>query len=135
MIRRQPLALSADRWTPYAATLRFRGLDLAGAAFAMQVRQYPDQPGAPLIALGTVSTGAAEGVRLIGVETVDGKPVSTLGLRINETTIESVFAPGSGALPIGGDLTLAWDLHVTPAGGLKQRYLEGLFIIRAGVTQ
>ena len=35
----------------------------------------------------------------------------------------------------GGDVTLAWDLHITPAGGIKQRRLFGTFIVKGGTTR
>lgn len=123
--------LIADRWTAFVRTLVFRGVDLTGADFRAQVRLYPDALGAPLIDLQTVSSAAAQGLRLISVVQEDGRPVSRIGLRINESTMEAMPQQGE----IGTDLELAWDLHVTPAGGLKQRRLFGPFIVRAGVTQ
>lgn len=135
MIRRQPLPLAADRWTPFGCTLRFTGLDLTGAQFLMQVREFPDQTGIPLISLGTVLLSTAQGIRLISVDDSGPVPVSLVGIHISETTIEGVLPPGTSAQPIGSDIRLYWDMHITRPAGLKQRYLEGPFIIRAGVTQ
>jgi len=57
--------------------------------------------------------------------------LSLVRLRINETTMEALPLPGER----GNDLEYAWDLHVTPSGGIKDKYLGGKFTIRAGVTQ
>lgn len=121
------LDLYADRWTAFVATLEFDGVNWTGATFLMQVRLLPDNPNSPLITLPTVSTASAEGVRIISV--VAG--VTTVGIRINETTMEAMPA----ATSLGDDATFFWDMHVTPAGGVKQRYLAGKFIVRAGVVQ
>ena len=146
------LPIGADRWTAYIETLQFFDLDLTDAVFAMQVRQIPDAPGDPLIALTTVESGAAEGVRLIyaGTATVaahvaagrlgeipegydggDTLLLSLVGIRINESTMEEMPFPSE----LGDDLALAWDMHITPSGALKQRYLFGTFTVRAGATQ
>ena len=125
------LTLSADRWTPFVRTMAFEGDDLTGADFRMQVRLYPNAPGEPEVDLLTVSTLAAEGIKLVGVTGTGDAAVSTISIRINETTIEGLPFPGEP----GTDTTLSWDLIVTPAGGLKERWLFGDFIVQAGVTQ
>jgi len=143
--------ISADRWVACLRTFSFVGLDLTGATFLSQVRQKPDLGGAPLVALTDAAAGA-EGLRLIGVYTstiaahiaagrLDVVPpgykasdtvvLSQVGMRINETTMEGLPYPGER----GDDATLAWDLHITPTGGLKDKFLGGDFIVRAGVTQ
>lgn len=146
------LPLGGDRWTPFVRTLTFEGIDLTGAAFAMQVRLKPDTPGAPLVDLSTVASASAQGVRLIygGTDTVanhiaagrllaapkgllstDNLALSLVGIRINETTMEGLPA----ADEVGNDAPLAWDMHITPASGTKEKYLYGPFTVRAGVTQ
>lgn len=66
----------------------------------------------------------------------DSVTVSRLRIRINETTMEGLPFPGSGdAGERGDDVVLAWDLHVTPDGGLKDKYAGGDFVVRAGSTQ
>lgn len=145
------LPLWGDRWTPFTRTLQFEGIDLTGATFAMQVRDRKDG-GQVRADLDTVATAAAEGVRLIygGTATVaahiaagrieeapegmadgDSLTLSLIGIRINESTMEAMTA----ATEIGDDANAWWDLHVTPSAGLKDLYLHGPFIIRAGVTQ
>lgn len=123
-------ALGGPRWQALATTMRFIGVDLTGADFRLQVRLLPNTPGSPLVDLTKVSTAAAEGVRLISVETVDGQPVSTIGIRVNETTMEGL--PFSGEL--GDSSVLAWDMQVTPVGGLKSKWIGGDFIVEGGVT-
>lgn len=146
------LDLEADRWTAFAETWRFSGEDWTGATLLAQVRLYNDAPGSALIDLTTVTSSSAEGLRIIyaGTDTVgnhvtagrlpavpDGMPESDslaltlIGIRINETTMEAM--PFSGER--GGDGVFVWDLHVTPAGGLKQKVLGGRFIVQAGATQ
>lgn len=66
----------------------------------------------------------------------DNVTVSRLRIRINETTMEGLPFPGSGdAGERGDDVALAWDLHITPDGGLKDKYAGGTFTVRAGSTQ
>lgn len=152
MINPGYVALPADRRTPFTATLRLKGVDLTGAALAAQVRLYPDAAGAPLIDLAQVMSGSAEGVRIIyaGTDTVanhitagrltdtpkgltgaDSLALTLLGLRVNETTMEDL--PESS--PPGRDVTLAWDIHITPSGELKAKWFAGPFVVRAGVTR
>lgn len=117
------VSLYADRWTPFVVTLEFTGLVLTGATFAMQVRQTFDAEGAPLVALGTVGSSSAEGVYIVSATQAQ--------IRINESTMEGLLeAPEEG-----DDLKLYYDLHITPAGGTKQVYLRGPFIVRGGATQ
>ena len=146
------LPLGADRWTPFVATLNLIGVDLTSAVLAAQVRLYRDAPGVPLVDLAQVATGASEGVRLIyaGSDTVanhitagrlteaptgyvsgDTLALTQIGIRINETTMEGL-PPGGKA---GADVELAWDIHITPSGGLKGKWLYGPFTVRSGVTQ
>ncbi|MFS0736924.1 hypothetical protein ABC347_07730 [Sphingomonas sp. 1P06PA] len=113
------------------ATLSFEGFDLTGATLRAQVRLLPDIAGTPLVDLPTVTSASTEGLRLISVATTGGVTTSIVGIRINETTMEGLPLPDE----IGADALLYWDMHVTPSGGLKQRWLAGTFTVRAGVTQ
>lgn len=151
MIQPALIPIAADRWVACIRTIAFVGLDLTGAAFASQVRIAPDTSGAPLVDLTTVTTAAAEGVRLIygGTDTIanhiaagrlnavppgysnsSSVPLSVVGLRINETTMEGLATPLDAS-----DKILAWDMHITPSGGTKDKYAGGTFTVRAGVTQ
>jgi hypothetical protein len=151
MIRPGRYDISADRWVACIRTFSFVGLDFTGATYLAQVRQKPDLGGVPLVALVDAAANA-EGLHLIGVWTqtiaqhidagrlhevppgyklTDTVVLSSVGMRINETTMEGLPYPGER----GNDATLAWDLHITPTGGLKDKFLGGDFIVRAGVTQ
>lgn len=120
--------LYGDRWTPFVATLNFTGLVLTGATVAMHVRDTYDKSGTPRVSLGNVVSSSAEGLYIADAD--------TLGIRINESTMESLPMPGVGVEgDVGDDLTLYWDLHITPSGGAKQVYARGKFIVRGGATQ
>ncbi|QAY77931.1 hypothetical protein [Sphingosinicella sp. BN140058] len=123
--------LVANRWEPFVHTIDFEGLDLTGAAFKLQVRLYPDAPGAPLVDLATVGSAGTQGVRLLGVETGAGLPISHVSIRINEPVVEGLPSPAE----IGRDTDLYYDLQITPVGSDKFRVIEGKFTVHAGVTQ
>lgn len=123
--------LRVERWAPVRFEIPCIGFDLTNQPLTMQVRQYRDAPGEPLINLGDSMT-PAEGLSL----TVDNSgtlPVTTIAIRINETTIEQVLPfPASGVEP-GADIALAYAIHAG-AGVAKRRFLEGAFIIVPGAN-
>ena len=119
----------ADRYTPCVRTIVFRGLDLTGVSLRMQCRQTGDTPGAPWFDLQNVDNSQAQGLKLVSVSVVDSYPVSTLQIRINETTVEGL--PYTGEL--GDATTLSYDLQGT-FGGDKRVLVAGKFIIASGVT-
>lgn len=144
--------IAADRWVACIRTMTFVGYDFTDAVFAMQVRLTGDAGGSPLIDLATVTTSSAEGVRLIyggtdtianhitagrlsgvpsGYESTDSVALSHVGIRINETTMEGLPFPSER----GDNAELAWDMHITPSGGIKDKWIGGKFTVRAGVTQ
>lgn len=152
MIQPGRLDLAGDRWVAMVRSLSFVGEDFTDAVFAMQVRRTADTIGTPLVSLTTVETSASEGVRLdyAGTDTIanhitegrledvpngfdaaDSIALSVVSFRINETTMEGLPFPDER----GDDAVLAWDLHITPSGELKDKYLGGTFTVRAGVTQ
>lgn len=151
MIRPGRYDISADRWVACIRTFSFVGLDFTGAVFLAHVRLKPDVTGTPLVNLANAAANA-EGLNLLGVFTgtiaahiaagrlsevppgysaTDTATISQVQMRINETTMEGLPYPGER----GDDATLAWDIHITPTGGIKDKYLGGDFIVRAGVTQ
>ena len=105
------LALSARRFELRTLTIRVTGLDLTGAALAMQVRLYPDTPGTPILDLPTVTTAAAEGLKLDGVTVENGVPVSTITLRINKSTMSDQAGLGRPAEP-GVPIEFAYALRI-----------------------
>lgn len=147
--------IAADRWVACIRTLTFIGYDFTGGTFLMQVRAVPDVAGTPPINLSTVTLSTAEGVRLIygGTATVTAHiaagrmtqaeadalgysgatsvTLTQLGIRINETTMEGMPFPDER----GDDWVGVWDMHITPSGGIKDKYIGGDFTVRAGATQ
>lgn len=146
------ITIRADRWVACIREFAFVGWDFTDAVFAAQVRAVPDSTGAALIDLATVTTASAEGVRLIeaAIDTIanhiaagriaavptgflesDEVALSLVGLRINETSMEALPFPDD----TGDDIAFTWDMHITPSGGLKDKYCGGDFVVLAGVTQ
>lgn len=130
MITPGRLDLTVQRWTPFAYQIDFEGLDFTGATMAMQVRLYRDAPGDPLISLSNAAPNA-EGLS-VAVAEIDGGVITTVQIRINETTAEALLL---NAGKPGDDITLVYDLHIAGGGFPKTRWIEGTLIIRAGATQ
>ena len=129
MARSAHLPLAADRYEACVRTIRFRGLDLRGAALRAQVRLRPDTPGLPLVDLHAVTNGFAEGLRVSDFAFVDGVPVTTVEMVVNETTMEAL--PYSGE--IGDAAAFAYDVQATLAGR-KRKLIWGEFVVLPGVT-
>lgn len=125
------LPLNGDRWTPFVRTFTFEGIDLTSAVMAAQIRLEPDTPGSPIVSLATVGTVNTQGLRLVSAGLISDVMTSIVYMQINETTMEAM---PEGNEP-GDDVELAWDMHITPSGGVKEKYLYGPFKVRAGVTQ
>lgn len=124
------LPIEADRYGACVRQIYIRGLDVSGMPMRAQVRVGGDTPGVPLVDLATVTNGNAEGLRLVGVDVVDGLPISHVELVINETTMEGLPYVGE----VGSATELRWDWQITRAGR-KERIAKGEFIITGdGVT-
>lgn len=123
------LNLRIQRWAPYVETIRFVGFDFSAATLAMQFRLYRDAAGDPLIDL-TNAAANAQGLS-VTLTTEDGIPVSTVQIRINETTVEGLPFGGKA----GADFQTYYDLVVTGGGLPKTRIIQGTATIEAGVTQ
>ncbi|MFC3579137.1 hypothetical protein [Sphingomonas hylomeconis] len=125
------LPLAAWRNELCVRTIRFVGLDLTGVDMRMQIRLRPDAPGAPLIALATVTTASAEGLKLDSVTTVAGIPTSTVVLRINKTTMTNAAMVPYGGEP-GADTGLSYAIQLggTSVGATR---VYGPFIVLANV--
>ena len=119
------LPIAADRSGACVRTIYFSGFDLTSVPLAMQVRLHPDQPGAPLIDLAQVSNDA-QGVRLMGVSTVTGVPVSEVRIWISEVTMED-----SAAVPYTGEIGQASELSYGLIGivdGHERTLAQGPFV-------
>ena len=160
MIQPGRLDIGADRWVACIRTFSFLGLDLSAATFAAHIRELADGSGSPLVNLGVAATASDEGIRLTysGTDTIanhiaadrlsavpdainpdtaaaytaeDSVLLSHVSMRIHEATMEALPSPAE----VGDDVELVWDMHITPSGGIKDKYLGGTFTVRAGVTQ
>lgn len=160
MIRTGRYDIQADRWVACIRTFTFVGYDFTDGVFVAQVRQKPDLTGTPEVDLATVVSAAAEGLMLeyAGTDTIanhitagrlasvpdainpatgvpyvasDSVDLSILRMRINETTMEGM----PPAAELGDNAELYWDLHITPDGGIKDKWLGGEFVVVSGVTQ
>lgn len=128
--------LRVYRWVPNEIIIPFVGFDFSGASLGMtmQVRQFPDAPGSPLLDLEGEEDLNAQGLSMT-FATVDGVTTSTLRIFIEETTIEGLLPFPNGTEP-GGEITLSYAVHIrSDAFPLKQRWLEGKFIVVPGANQ
>jgi hypothetical protein len=142
--------LVADRYGALPLTMSFAQLDLTGITMEAQIRATKDASGSPLVDLLTVTTSATQGLKLVGVWTdtvanhiaagrLSSVPkgltsassivVSVVYLQVNQSTNTALPAEQQ----VGDDVELYWDLAFT-IGGLKQIWLRGKYIVRAGVT-
>lgn len=127
--------LRVERWAPVDISIPFEGFDFTTPAnLTMQVRQYPDAEGDPLLSL-TAQTAPTQGLSFT-VATVDGLTTSTLRICIDEATIEGLLPfPGNGTEP-GASVSLSYAVHFSAAAyPTKRRWLEGKFIIVPGANK
>lgn len=141
--------LVGGRWVPFEDTLTVLGVNLTGWAFAMTVRDSRAVGAQERVTLGTV-TNDTQGLRLIsaaaavqadvtawaaqGVTIALGEYISVVRIRINEAVMEAMAAAEDQAKP-GENAVMAYDIHMTPAGGQKFVAYAGDFIVRQGATQ
>lgn len=127
-VRGAKAALRGARSAAFVDTIVIDGEDLTDAVFRLEVRDRRD--GGELRAgLDTVASAGAEGVRVVSVDTSGDLPVTTLGIRINETTMEAMPGEADGLDP-GEDVTIWWGMHITD-GGLKFLAFDGPFTVEA----
>lgn len=120
------LAIFARRFEVCRFTIAVAGIDMTGVTMAMQVRLGRDVPGAPLVALATVGTEAAEGLKFDSVTVINGIPTSIIKGRINKTTMDTLPYAGE----VGDDTTLAYAMQWTLGGDARTR-LYGDFVVQA----
>ncbi len=121
------LAISARRNEVARFTIAVTGIDMTGVPMAMQIRLGRDVPGAPLIALATVGTLAAEGLKLDSVTVTNGVTTSIIKGRINASTMtDATKVPYAGEM--GDNTTLAYAMQWTLNGDAQTR-LYGDFVV------
>lgn len=120
MIEAATLDLRANRHTPWKWVLEYTGPNWSTATVQMQVRQLPDQTGTPRLDLNSGSE----------ITLTYASGVNTMTFLVPEADMETLPA----AAEIGQDLTLYYDIQITPPGGIKEVYVRGKFIVVAGVT-
>ena len=135
--------LSAFKRVPFVAedgcTWAFVGYDWTGATFLMHVRNNPGDTSTPTITLTGASAGS-EGISVTYdtdysyIDPTSGQAVTAAAslvlVQINEATLEAL----SLGTPAKDPVELAYDLHVTPSGGVKRVAVYGTFNILPGVT-
>lgn len=120
MIEAAKYDLRVNRHTPFKWVIEYTGADWSSATILMHVRQLPEQSGSPLL---TLNSGGEFTLSYSG-------GVTTITLLIPEADIEALPA----ASEVGKDLTLYYDIQITPPDGIKEVYVCGKFIVLAGVT-
>ena len=123
--------LQVYRSVPFILAMEFSDVDLTGASFKSQVRLYDGAPGSPLIDLATVGSAGVQGIWLQGVTEIAGVDVSTVIMRINQSTLATLPNASERDRP----LSLAWDMLVTPADGVSERWVYANFLALPGSTQ
>lgn len=129
------LNLAAFKRVPFVDDVAILGPDLTGAAFAMHIRNRNGDTGTPLVSLATATAGT-QGISVtydaayIYNEAGDEAPASLILIQINEATLEALSLNNPTEKPV----ELAYDLHVTPSGGVKRVELYGKFTIYPGAT-
>lgn len=104
-------------------------IDLSGRTMTMDVRRYPGQPGAALIALNLVED-SANGLRF--VDDAQG----LFKLQISQPVIQAAYdtVRAENAMRAGQAAELAYDIRILDADGFAWVAMEGDFIIHPGVT-
>lgn len=113
--------IEANRYVPHEDYVDVIGYDFSGATLKMQVRDTANN--GPL---------RADIVPTVTVTTSGGIPTTRISWVIGETTMEAM--PTDPTDP-AKDVTLRYDVHVTPVGEDKFVPFRGTFVVKAGVTQ
>jgi hypothetical protein len=144
---RVPLDIETDRWVECIRELVFLDQDFTGATITAMVRSYADAPGAPLRSLAKVTDEGIQGIVLeyAGEDTVAnhieaGRLVETPpGYQSTDTLLLSVLRIRVTAMrdtqepdELGDTVTLYWDMHITPAGGVEDVWCGGNYIVTPG---
>lgn len=129
------LNIAAFKRTPFIDDIAILGPNYTGATFLMHIRNKNGDTGTPLISLagataGTQGISVTYNAAYIYNEAGDTAPASLILIQIDEATLEALALNNPADKPV----ELAYDLHVTPSGGIKRVELFGQFIINPGST-
>lgn len=128
MIQPAKVDLRAYRGVPFSDVTAYYAVDYSTASFVMEIRATRDQNGPPLVSLSRASS-PVQGVSAT-VVTPSGIPISSVAIRIDETTIEAL----AFTRPRGGDLLLFYALDISGGGHDKARRMQGCFIVEASAN-
>jgi hypothetical protein len=151
-----PWDIFGDRALNLEETIPLVGQNFTGATFACQVRETPDAAGSPLITpIVTLTYGgsdtianhitagriSAEILKVSNASSTTGalyQPTDTIALslihiHVDNSQMKIPYVPAADEA--GDDRVLAWDLLVTPSGGIQDKWIAGKFIVRGTVTQ
>lgn len=126
----------ASKRVPFDDTIPELLVDYSGATASMQVRAEPGDSGAAIITLG-MSVAGSEGLTIEydatypDPRTDEEVGATIVGIIIDEATLEGLSLGADTA----DDVTLHYDIHLTPSGGKKFVYCAGRFVVQPGVTQ
>lgn len=149
-----PWTIYGDRGVNLDETIPIVGRDFTGATYRCQVRLTPDAPGSALISpvisltyggTDTVANHIAAGRINAKIEEYvnpatntnyapgDSVPLSLVHVHVDNSLMKAPDVPA--AIPLGDDVTLAWDLLITPSGGSEDKWVAGGFVVRGTVVQ
>ena len=126
----------APKRVPFDDTIAMMGVDYSSATPLMEIRPEPGGSGTALVSLGASSSGS-QGIAITydadypDPDGIMADGATIVRIIINETTLEGL---SYGADP-ADDVTLYYDIHLTPSGGKKFVYCAGKFAVMPGVTQ
>lgn len=129
------LNIAAFKRVPFVDDIAILGPNYTGAAFAMHIRNRNGDTGTPLVSLAGATAGT-QGVSVTYDATYvyndvgDTAPASLIKIQVDEATLEALSLNNPTDKPV----VLAYDLHLTPSGGIKRVELFGQFIINPGAT-
>ena len=112
------LPLRVPRHAPFVQAISLPG-DFTGATLVGQVRQYPDA-GAAQVAFTVTGPVVASGR-------------STFTISLTEAQLENPAIIPAAAVP-DAEVTLIYDLLLTPSGGTKELLFGEEFIVIGGAT-
>jgi hypothetical protein len=125
----------ASKRVPFDDTIPMMGVDYSGATPLMEIRPEPGGTGDPLVSL-EASVAGGEGIVVSwdadfpDPDGIMADGATIVRVIINETTLEGLAYNA----PPESDLTLYYDIHLTPVDGKKFVYCSGTFTVSPGVT-